>query len=94
MSLVLSFPAVDIAASDTLVLVHIIAIGWLSKCVCGALTQFVPVLVGKPWSEPRKLLQEWVESVTSEETDHEAKSVHGRADHRDFAGAGGGCGNG
>ncbi|GLR97116.1 hypothetical protein GCM10007858_47550 [Bradyrhizobium liaoningense] len=46
------------------------------------------------WSEPRKLLQEWVESVTSEEMDHEIESVHGRADHRDFAGAGGGCGNG
>lgn len=27
------------------------------------------------WSEPRKPLQEWVESVTSEEMDHEAKSV-------------------
>lgn len=42
------FPAVDIAAPDTLVLVQIIAIGWLSLCVCGALTQFMPVLVGKP----------------------------------------------
>ena len=50
--------------------------------------------IGEKWSEPRKLLQEWVESVTSEEMDHEAKSVHGRADHRDFAGAGGGCGDG
>src|SRR5262249_52478991 len=43
------------------------------------------------WSEPRQFLHEWVESVTCEETDHEANSVHRRADHWDFAGGGNGC---
>ncbi len=42
------FPVADIAAPDTLVLVHIVVLGWLSMCVCGALLQFVPVLVGGP----------------------------------------------
>jgi hypothetical protein len=42
------FPAADIAAPDTLILVHAICIGWLSLAMCGALFQFVPVLVGKP----------------------------------------------
>src|ERR1700754_1608539 len=43
----------------------------------------------RAWCEPRKLLQGCVESVTFEGMDHEAKSVHGRADQRDPSGAGG-----
>jgi putative transposase len=46
------------------------------------------------WSEPRRFLRKWVESITWEGMDHEAKSVHGQADHRDPAGAGSWRGNG
>lgn len=42
------FPAADLASQDTLVLVHVVCIGWLSLAMCGALFQFVPVLVAKP----------------------------------------------
>lgn len=41
-------PAADLAAPDTLVLVHVVCIGWLSIAMCGALFQFVPVLVAQP----------------------------------------------
>lgn len=42
------YPAADVASPDTLVLVHAVCIGWLSLAMCGALFQFVPVLVAKP----------------------------------------------
>src|SRR5579863_4898936 len=47
------FPAADLASPDTLVVVHMVCIGWLSMAMCGALFQFVPVLVGKPLFDER-----------------------------------------
>ncbi len=42
------YPQVPVGAPATLVLVHLVVLGWLSLLLCGAMFQFVPVLVAKP----------------------------------------------
>lgn len=54
------FPTAGIRAPDTLVLVHMVGIGWLSVAMCGALFQFVPVLVARPLHSERLTLLAFV----------------------------------
>jgi hypothetical protein len=42
------FPNASLQAPATLLLVHLVVLGWLSLLLCGALFQFVPVLVTRP----------------------------------------------
>jgi hypothetical protein len=61
MTIGFGFPFAAADAPDTLVVVHIVCIGWLSMAMCGALFQFVPVLTAKPlfaegWQLPALVL--------------------------------------
>jgi hypothetical protein len=52
----LGFPAEPLRSPSSLVLVHLVTIGWLSLTMCGALCQFIPVLTERPLHSDRLAL--------------------------------------
>lgn len=50
------FPAAPVEAPETLILVHMVMVGWLSLLMCGALFQFVPVLIAEPLRDTNLVL--------------------------------------
>ena len=42
------YPSAPVESPRTLIVVHVVAIGWLSLLMCGALLQFLPVLINRP----------------------------------------------
>jgi hypothetical protein len=68
------FPHDDVGGPDTLLIVHMVCVGWLSTVVCGALFQFVPVLAARPlhaerWTlpalSPGPFATSWMVATTS-----------------------------
>ena len=47
------FPVEPLRSPSSLVLVHLVTIGWLSLTMCGALHQFIPVLTERPLHSDR-----------------------------------------
>ena len=64
MSAGLGFPMEALRAPATLVVVHLVMIGWLSLTMCGALGQFIPVLTERPLYSERLPLPALVLLVT------------------------------
>ena len=83
----LGFPSAHLVSPDTLVLVHVVCIGWLSVAMCGALFQFVPVLVAKPLFSEQWALPALTDGAIDPEAMTEARRGVAIAQHAAFAGS-------